>query len=151
MNKKAQSGITIGQLFAAIFFFSFILISGFTFYMGSLVDNGGSIPDGINQTEFQQTFASYETNLTQRADEINSEKNSVPLIGGAIDFFAGGINSIKIAWSSLDFVKSYLQFAQSNTVLGQYLPQTFWGMMGAILTILLVLIVLGALWRYRLV
>jgi hypothetical protein len=150
MNKKAQSGITIGQLFVAIFFFAIILISGFTFYLGSIVDNGATIPDGINQTQFETTFLAYEQNLTQRADEINSEKNSVPLIGGAIDFFAGGINSIKIGWSSLDFVKSYLQFAQSNTVLGKYLPQTFWSMMGAIFTILIILIVLGALWRYRL-
>lgn len=149
MNKKAQ-GTTIGGILVAVFLFSVLVISGFTFYLGSLVDNDVALPAGINNTNIQKSFNSFESGLNETAEEIDSQKNQVPFIGGAIDFFATGVDSMKTAGASLGFMKEYVSFARTNTKLGEFLPKTFWDMLVAILTIILVFVGLGALWRYNL-
>lgn len=149
MNKKAQ-GTTIGGILVAVFLFSVLVISGFTFYLGSLVDNDVALPDGVNDTNIYASFDRFETNLSNTADDIDSKKNQVPFIGGAIDFFATGVDSMKTAGASIGFVKEYINFARQNTILGTFLPDTFWSMIIAIFTIILVFVGLGALWRYRL-
>lgn len=149
MNKKAQN-TTIGGILVGVFLFSILIISGFTFYLGSLVDNNVALPDGVNETNIYNSFQKFEDNLSSTADDIDSKKNQVPFIGGAIDFFATGVDSMKTAGASIGFVKEYINFARTNTVLGTFLPDTFWGMLTAILTIILVFVGLGALWRYQL-
>lgn len=148
MNRKGQT--TIGGLFVAIFLFTLIIIGGFTFYFGSLVDNGSAIPDGVNETQLYASFDKFEDNISTTATSIDSNKSSAPIVGGTIDFFSGGLDSIKAGFTSLQMTKDYIAFTQKHTVLGTFLPDTFWGLISAILTIVIVFIVLGALWRYNL-
>ena len=155
MNRKGQ--VSIGQALLGVFLFAILIIGGMNAYLGNLYENDVSVPSTIDEAKFEAMFGKYDgtgkSNITTALANTSSSihtKSKVPFFGTAIDFFAIGSESISKGYDSIGFVSSYVIFAQDNTVLGTFLPSSFWGLLLSIFTIILVLVVVGALWRYNL-
>jgi hypothetical protein len=149
MNKK-KAQANIGTILVACFLFVILLMGGFNFYLGSLYSNGVTVPDGINQTELDASFEKFKKNYTDARVKIDDQKNRIPVLSEIADFFATGADSIKAAWDSIGFMKTYINFVQKNTVIGSLLPASFWSMFLSVITIILTFIGLSALWRWNL-
>ena len=148
MNKKGQ--INIGQVLVTSVIFVILVIGGFNFYLGSLYANEVSIPAGINQADLNATFSKFDTSIANTANSTYENRNRIPILSGIRDFFSAGVDSIKAAYDSIGFMNDYVAFVKKDTVLGAFLPQSFWGLLVSIFTIILTLIGLSALWRWNL-
>ena len=151
MNKKAQQQYSVGTIFIGISIFALLLIGGFNFYLGFLVDNNAATPAGIDEASIQASFNRFNSTLASTADDIDANKTKIPVVSGLFDFFASGIDSIKTAWNSIGFMRDYVNFARTNTELDKFLPESWWSIITSLFVIILVLIGIGALWRYQLV
>ena len=145
-----SKNMTVGQVFIMITLFGLLLIGGFNFYLGYIVDNDGVIPDGIDESAIKGNFSRFNSELQNTSETIDESKEDVPVIGGLLDFFASGIDSIKTAWNSIGFMRDYVDFTRENSPLGTFLPNTWWTMVIALLVILLALVGIGAFWRFNL-
>ena len=148
MTKKAQ--INIGQVLVGCFLFIVLIMGGFNFYFGSLYENSVSPPSGVDEANFTASFSGFNESFGDTANETYKERNKIPIIGGTLDFISAGVDAVKSSWDSVGFMGDYVQFVRKNTVLGKFLPDSFWTMLIAVMTIILTLIGIGALWRWNL-
>lgn len=148
MNKKAQGNI--GTVLVSSFIFVLLIISGFNLYLGTLYANDADIPDSIDEDKLNKAFSRFNSSFVNTTSEIDDQKNRIPILSEIADFFATGADSIKAAWDSIGFMNDYINFAKDNTVFGKILPDTFWGLLVSVFSIILVFIGLSALWRWNL-
>ena len=151
MNKKAQQQYNVGTMFIGLGLFALLLIGGFNFYFGFIAANDGTIPDGIDQTDFTNNFARFDSQFENTSTTIDETKDDIPVIGGLLDFFASGIDSIKTAWNSIGFMKDYVNVVRTTKPFDTFLPEQWWNIVISIFTIVLVLIGISAFWRYNVV
>ena len=150
-KKKAQQQFNIGSVFIGLSLFALLRIGGFNFYLGYLVDNSATLPDGINKTEIQSSFGRFDNELGDTSNSINTTKGDSTEQAGFFDYFAVGISSVRTAWDSIGFMADYVNFVRDNTKLGQFLPDEWWSIVLSIFTIVLVLVGISAFWRYNIV
>jgi len=151
MNKKAQAQYNVGSMFIGLGIFALLLMGGFNFFLGFVVENDGTIPAGINETKLNENFARFDSSFSNTSSTIDETKDDIPVIGGLLDFFASGIDSIKAAWDSIGFMKDYVNFVRSTPPFDKFLPTQFWSIILSMFTIVLVLIGISAFWRYNIV
>ena len=148
MAGKAQT--TLGNIFLALGLFTLLLMGAFNLFLGHVVSNDVELSETINTAAYTAQFDRVNANLSQTADIMNDNKTKIPFVSATFDFFATGIDSVKAAWISVDIMTDYMTLIQTNSPLSFIIPKSIWGIVITILSILLILVVLGALWRYQL-
>lgn len=144
---KAQ--VTVGQLFIGVVIFVALFAFSFNFFLGHTLANDITLSDSINTTAYQKLIADAQENITTNQQNVEANKTNQPPLGG-FDFFSAGVESIKTLWNTGDMAGQYVVFVQKESGVGKYLPESFFGFVMAIVIVTVILIVLGALWRYGL-
>lgn len=148
MNKKGQT--TLGHIIMAIGVFILLLMGAFNFFIGFTAENEVDLSDSVDEDAYRALFENATRNVSNTADTVDQNKSSTPKIIQGFDFFVSGIDSIKAIWGSVDIMNDYMNLAKKDTPLGYILPTSFWTIVGALVTIFIIFVVLGALWRYNL-
>lgn len=144
MNKRAEW--TVNSVVSTLLIISFLFLAGFMGYLSFLNDNNAVLSGTINLNKMNQTF----NKSVQLSDQIQNSSQSLPSGLSTFDFLALGYDSIKSILQAPALFLTIISFIQENSWFS-WLPAQFWGLIFALITAAIVLIVLGAVWRYKFV
>lgn len=135
--------IRVGNVVLAFIMLGLIMLGAFTLYVNFLVDND-VVPDTSLQADINALYASTSSNA--KAIQNDSEEVSTQFDSGD-NIFIRGSKVLDSASNTGKLAISGVRVAQNATGETQ-LPQEFWTTIVVIISIISVLAVAGALWKW---